>query len=99
MSYKPKTMLTVLIYDISDNSKRTRVYKLLKRYAAPIQKSAFEGRLSRREREAIMRLVGRNMDAESDRFVMYTIGSDQEKSIKVIGTPRPQHPAQGFFII
>ena len=99
MALEERTMLTVLIYDITNDRNRTRLHKLLKRYAVPIQKSAFEGKLTRSERDSLLRMVDKYVDRKSDRFVMYTVASPQEKNIEVLGTPRPQHSVQSFFIV
>ena len=99
MSIQPRTSLNIMIYDIVEDKNRTKVFKILSRYSVAIQKSAFEGRLTRAEREAVIRSITPFLNPKTDRFVMYSIGSRQEDSIRVIGMNRPKHPVQTFFII
>jgi len=51
------------------------------------------------ERKRLMALVGKLIDAAEDRFVMYPIARETKKKIVSIGTPRPELPAQTFFIV
>jgi len=79
--------------------KGNRLHKLLKQYGVAVQESAFEARLEKAERKRLIALVGKLIDATTDRFVMYPIARDKEKKIIAIGTPRPDLPAQTFFIV
>jgi len=99
MRHEPRTQLVVLVYDVSDDKRRNRLHKLLKQYGIAVQESAFEARLESVERKRLMDLVGRLIKPETDRFVMYPIAKDSESKIFSLGTPRPELPAQTFFII
>jgi CRISPR-associated endonuclease Cas2 len=92
-------MLTVLVYDVVSDTRRARLHALLKQYGQPIQKSAFEARLTAREREQLLRRVERLLDAREDRFVLYGITHDQEERIAVIGVPRPVLTDATFFLV
>jgi CRISPR-associated protein Cas2 len=52
----------VIMYDISDNRTRTKLFKLLKRYGEPVQLSIFEAIISEaqftRMREEVAQLIG-----------------------------------------
>lgn len=93
------TLLTVLVYDVADDRRRSRLHALLKQFGVAIQKSAFEARLTAREREQLLRRVAPLIDEQSDRFVMYTLGRDQEEKIATLGSARPEIVVPGFFII
>ena len=92
-------MLTVLVYDVVSDTRRTRLHALLKQYGVAVQKSAFEARLTSREREQLLRRVGRLLDPDEDRFVLYPITRDQETRIEVVGTPRPELREASYFLV
>ena len=94
-----RTLLTVLVYDVSDDRKRNRLHGILKQYGVPVQKSAFEARLTPREREQLLRRVAPLIDEGRDRFVMYTLARDQEEKVAALGAPRPEIKVPGYFII
>jgi CRISPR-associated protein Cas2 len=52
----------VIMYDISDNRTRTKLFKLLKRYGEPVQLSIFEAIISEAQftemRSEVARLIG-----------------------------------------
>lgn len=91
--------LVVMIYDVACDKRRARVHALLKEYGVPVQKSGFEARLTIRERSAVLARVGRLLHAARDRFVLYVIGRDQERSIIALGQPRPKACSVDYFIV
>jgi CRISPR-associated protein Cas2 len=93
------TLLTVIIYDIPDDKRRTRIHRLLKQYGTPVQESAFEARLTARERQQLQREAKRLLDRSEDRFILYPIGREQERAIDCPGLPRPEVLTPGFFLI
>ena len=99
MKTESRTQLVILVYDVSNDRRRTRLHKLLKQYGVPVQESAFEARLEAAERKRLMTLVGKMIDCNEDRFTMYPIARDNEERIISIGAPRPDLPAQTFFIL
>lgn len=93
------TLLTVLVYDIASDNRRTRFHALLKQYGVPIQLSAFEARLTAREREQLAAQARRLLDPAVDRFVMYTLPRDQEAKILVVGRERPPIEAPPYWVV
>lgn len=93
------SMLTVLVYDVSSDARRNRLHALLKQYGVPVQKSAFEARLTPREREQLLERVARLLDAKADRFVLYSIAREQEERVAVVGTPRPELKEPSYFLV
>ena len=93
------TQLVVMIYDVVEDRRRTRLRKLLKNYGLPVQKSAFEARLERSERKHLLDLVARIINPREDSFVIYPISKTVEDSVVAIGLPRPDIEVQTFFII
>jgi CRISPR-associated endonuclease Cas2 len=88
-----------MIYDVSSDRKRDKLHDLLKQYGVPVQKSAFEGRLTFIERQRLVREASRYIDIETDRFVLYTISKDQEKNIITTGLSRPEIPEERYFLV
>lgn len=93
------TILVVAVYDVTDNRRRQRLFQLLKRYGVPAQKSAFEARLTTRERETLLRDVHRLLDADCDKFTLYPIASPQERGIQHIGPPRPDAQNPDYYLV
>jgi CRISPR-associated endonuclease Cas2 len=60
-----------MVYDISNDKQRTKLFNLLKEYGTPVQKSAFEARLTLRERQTLAKRVKNIIDIETDTFIMY----------------------------
>lgn len=92
-------LLCLLVYDIPDDRRRGRVFKLLKQYGQPMQLSAFEARLSLSERKQVMREVSRLLDTQVDRFVMYPIGKEQERGILSFGPPREEIKQVTYYLV
>lgn len=93
------TLLTVMIYDVADDGRRGRLHALLKQYGVAVQESAFEARLTERERQALLRRAVRLVDVSADRFVMYTITHQMERRIEVLGISRPEIGTPGFYVV
>jgi len=93
------TLLTVLVYDVVDDRRRGQLHALLKQYGVAVQKSAFEARLTPREREQLLRRVSALVDESTDRFVMYTLADEQEEKIAALGAPRPRIAVPRFYVI
>jgi CRISPR-associated protein Cas2 len=92
-------LLCLLVYDIPDDRRRNRIFKLLKQYGQPMQLSAFEARLSLAERKQLMREVSRLLDTRVDRFVLYAIGKEQERGILSFGPPRPEIKQATYYLV
>jgi CRISPR-associated protein Cas2 len=93
------TILAVLVYDVSDDGRRAKLHALLKEYGVPVQKSAFEARLTPREREQLVRRAARIVDPATDRFVLYGVTREQETRILALGQPRPTLQAPRYYIV
>ena len=92
-------LLTVIIYDVPDDKRRTRLHRLLKQYGETVQYSAFEARLTAAERSALLREAGRLLQAERDRLILYPIGKEQERGILLLGDPRPVIELPQYFLV
>ena len=81
--------LTVVAYDVVSDARRTRLHALLKEYGIPVQKSAFEARLTPAERQELLRRAATLLDATSDRLTMYPISAGHEDRILTYGLRGP----------
>ena len=94
-----RSRLTVVVYDVSDNRRRTRLHRVLKRYGIASQLSAFEARLDRSERQELLAAVRPLIDPAQDRFIMYVIGPADEARIECLGRPRPRIVQEDYYIV
>ncbi len=92
-------ILCVMVYDVPDDRRRTRLHKLLKQYGSAVQYSAFEARLTPLERKQLLREAGHLLDIREDSFIIYPLAADQERGILQLGKARPQVTAPGFYLV
>jgi CRISPR-associated protein Cas2 len=82
-------MHVVLCYDVAKNRRRARLFRRLKRYLAPVQKSVFEGRLDPTKLDRLLGLVQREIDMETDTVRIYLLCGGCRSSSLLVGTARP----------
>jgi len=91
-------MLVLVIYDIPDNKRRTKLATFLEGYGRRVQKSAFECFLSLAEMKALHAKVQRRVKPEEDNVRFYWIASDALPRTLTIGSDLPQPPPD-FYIL
>lgn len=64
-------MFIVIVYDIPDNKRRTRLFKLLKRYGDHAQYSVFECETSASKFKELQRAIYRFIDPREDDVRFY----------------------------
>lgn len=69
MAHKKYRIL--VIYDISDNKKRTAMVRCLEQYCIRVQKSAFEGYVTRRQYDLLSDEARMLIDCQCDSLRMY----------------------------
>lgn len=69
--------LVLIIYDIVDHKRRSRMVKLLESYGNRVQKSAFEALLTVRQYNEVISRVSKIMDSE-DNVRLYRLNSSNE---------------------
>ncbi|HOV83142.1 MAG TPA: CRISPR-associated endonuclease Cas2 [Methanothrix sp.] len=91
-------MLVWVIYDISENSIRSRVAKLCKNYGLyRVQKSAFLGDLNRNESDSLA-LECQEAIEQSDSVYVFPMCEDCFDKIKLIGTGFDRELVSGMTI-
>jgi CRISPR-associated protein Cas2 len=93
------TGLCVLIYDIPCDRRRTKLHQLLKQYGEPVQKSAFEARLTMQERKELLRRARALLEESEDQLIVYRIGKGMEEGIEVIGPSRPEIGEGHYYVV
>jgi CRISPR-associated protein Cas2 len=92
------SMLVIVCYDISDDSKRTRLYKWLHGYGTPIQRSVFECGLRANELDRVRRYLRRVADPRVDGVRLYFLCEACARKVEIVaGTPR--EPLPDFLIV
>jgi CRISPR-associated protein Cas2 len=83
-------MHLAVTYDISDDSRRRRVYRTLERYGAWRQYSVFEVEVTKTQRvELEDELEGKLVPAEGDRIRIYRLCSSCSDDITDLGVAPP----------
>ena len=78
-------MMYVLVYDIVDNKRRNRLYRALKDYGTPVQKSVFEFDLSPKEASTMMDRLQKIVSDEEDTVRLYRLCSSCLGEVRILG--------------
>lgn len=85
--------LILIIYDIIDNKRRTKFFKLLSGYMMPVQKSCFESHLTDKEFDKLKEKIKYYIDEKEDNVrcyklsahgKVYNFGKDRKEYIEEI---------------
>lgn len=79
--------MVLVIYDVSDNKRRNRLVKCLEQYAVRVQKSAFQGCLTKAQCKKLSKQIQRFIDAKTDSLRIYT--DSMEMNIQAWGKRTP----------
>jgi CRISPR-associated protein Cas2 len=86
-------MFIVIAYDISDDKRRTRLYKTLLGYGEPVQYSVFECVLTGAQFETLLKAVARVIKPAEDHVRYYELCQGCNGRIRTVGqvpvTARP----------
>ena len=67
--------IVLVIYDITDDRRRTRMVKCLERYGIRVQKAAFEVFLTEKKYERMMELTSGLIDPATDSLRVYLLAN------------------------
>lgn len=84
----------VLAYDIPDDGRRAKIAKLCESSAERVQGSVFEGYLSRKEMEWLLKKVERILEDQEDSLRVYRLCAECREKITEIGVGRITPPPQ-----
>ena len=68
-----RRFIVLVIYDITDNKRRTKMVKCLERYGVRVQKSAFEAFLTARKYDELVARTTRLIDPRTDSLRIYLL--------------------------
>ncbi len=88
-------MFVILVYDA--NEKRVnKFHKICKKYLTFVQRSTFEGEISKAQLEMLKDELKEVMDEKEDSILIYKFRTKKYYEREEIGIPRPSH--EDFFI-
>ncbi len=82
-------MLVVVMYDITDDRRRNRLYKLMKSYGAHVQYSGFELQLDRKQ-ILVLESEIKDLIEPQDSVRLYQLCRSCESSSKIIGVDKSE---------
>lgn len=91
-------MLVLVVYDIPDNRRRTKLATFLEGYGRRVQKSVFECFLTLAEMKGLQQKVQRRIKLEEDNVRFYWIPSDALPKVLTLGSEPPE-PPPAFYVI
>lgn len=90
-------MLVLVVYDIPDDRRRTRLATLLEGYGRRVQYSVFECFLNLKEMQKLHQKLERYVKPEEDNVRLYWITEDALGKMLTIGSHPPEKPPD-FYI-
>jgi CRISPR-associated protein Cas2 len=86
---KAKRIFCVIVYDIQEDRKRTKISKLLEKYGCRINYSVFECVLTEKQYEALRKQIKNKINPKEDSVVYYPICVDC--FTKIVYQPQKQN--------
>lgn len=91
-------MLVVVVYDIPDDRRRTKLSTFLEGYGRRVQKSVFECFISLQEMKDLHQKVKRRLKPEVDNVRFYWIAADTITRTLTIGSSAPEPPPTAYIL-
>jgi CRISPR-associated protein Cas2 len=91
-------MLVLVVYDVPDDKRRTKLAKFLEGYGRRVQYSVFECFLSLGEMRKLYEKVGRRVKLEEDNVRFYWIPKDALPRTLTLGSGPPEEPPSVYII-
>lgn len=79
-------MFVIVVYDITDNKRRTKMFKAMKNFGTPIQFSAFECILNEKGFQEIQEIIRKIISRDKDKVRLYLLCNHCRNTITNIGT-------------
>ncbi len=93
-----KGMFYIICYDSPSNKRRTKLHKMLKNYAVPVQKSVFETFLDGPTFDRMMHKIYGLMDASVDSVRVYGLSRAAQRRMRVLGFPGRLSDPDFYFV-
>ncbi|MDJ0901648.1 MAG: CRISPR-associated endonuclease Cas2 [Xenococcus sp. MO_188.B8] len=91
-------MLVLVVYDIPDNKRRTKLANFLEGYGRRVQYSVFECFLSFVQMQELYEKVEKRVNPEEDNVRFYWITPEAASKTLTIGSDIPQPPPDYYVI-
>ena len=91
-------MLVLVVYDIPDNKRRTKLSNFLEGYGRRFQYSVFECYLNLSQMQELYEKVQKKVNPEEDNVRFYWISKDAAARTLTIGSDIPQPPPDYYVI-
>ena len=91
-------MLVLVVYDIPDNKRRTKLSNFLEGYGRRVQYSVFECFLNLPQMQELYEKVQQRVNPEEDNVRFYWIYQDAASKTLTIGSDIPQPPPDYYVI-
>ena len=79
-------MFIIVVYDITDNKRRTKMFKAMKNFGTPIQFSAFECILNEKGFQEIQEVIRKIISRDKDKVRLYLLCNNCRNTITNVGT-------------
>ncbi|MGB5771947.1 MAG: CRISPR-associated endonuclease Cas2 [Crocosphaera sp.] len=91
-------MLVLVVYDIPDDKRRTKLSKFLEGYGTRVQLSVFECFISLEEMRQLYERVQKRVNPDEDNVRFYWISRETISRTLTIGGESPQSPPNYYVI-
>ena len=91
-------MLVLVVYDIPDDKRRTKLAVFLEGYGRRVQYSVFECFLTLREMEGLHQAIEWRVNTDEDDVRLYWIAKDALPRTLTIGSSPPEPPPSAYII-
>lgn len=91
-------MLVVIVYDIPDDKRRTKLAEFLEGYGSRVQKSVFEVFVSLEEMRRLYRRVQKRVEPAVDNVRFYWLPKGAVERVLTIGGEPPEKPPSAYII-
>ncbi len=92
-------MVLLLCYDVTDDPRRTRLYKRLHAFLTPVQKSVFEGSLPSNRLGALVQMVRNTIDPREDSVRIYALCRTCRGQTLLLGvSPTVREPGEPILV-
>jgi len=91
-------MVVIVCYDVSDDRRRTRLYKTLEGFGQAVQRSVFECDLSPQEYQRLKQRVQRLLRPAEDRLRFYVMCEGCVRRIESLGGPAVER-RPGYYVV
>jgi CRISPR-associated protein Cas2 len=91
-------MLVIVVYDIPDDKRRTKLSNFLEGYGRRIQYSVFECFLSLNEMQRLYEMTLKKVETQEDNVRFYWIAQEAVSRTLTIGSNLPEEPPNYYVI-